>query len=305
MPSVHLRQVEAFRAVMETGSVTRAAEAMRVSQPAVSKLLRHFADDCGFALFERSGGRLVPTPEARQLMIEVERVFGGADRIAAAARAIRERRAGQVTIASFAALAVRFVPRAITPFLAARADVHVSLSSRSSPRIIDLVVAQQVDVGLSLLPVEHPFVTCSELSRFDMLCAVPAAHPLAKRPVIRARDLENVPFVALGREDRSRFAIDHALLADGVRPRVQIETQLAESACAFVAGGLGAALIPPFIAGDFAGQGVVAVPFEPKVSMCVWLLLPSVSRPSRLTLDIVEEIRRALAASQEAGNAQD
>ncbi|HEV7414691.1 MAG TPA: LysR family transcriptional regulator, partial [Tianweitania sediminis] len=61
---MNVRQLEAFQATMETGSVSRAAECLGVSQPAVSKLLRAFSDSCGFGLFVRSGGRLVPTQEA-------------------------------------------------------------------------------------------------------------------------------------------------------------------------------------------------------------------------------------------------
>ncbi len=64
---MNARQLEIFRAIMRNGSLSAAAVALNVSQPAVSKVLRHFESQIGYRLFERSGSRLVPTPEARLL----------------------------------------------------------------------------------------------------------------------------------------------------------------------------------------------------------------------------------------------
>jgi len=81
-----IRQVEAFRALMQRHTVTRAAQTLHVSQPAVSRLLADFEASVGFTLFERQQGRLVPTAEAHVLHEEVERAFVGMDRIAQAAQ---------------------------------------------------------------------------------------------------------------------------------------------------------------------------------------------------------------------------
>ena len=89
-----IRQVEAFRALMQRHTVTRAAQALHISQPAVSRLLSDFESGVGFKLFERQQGRLLPTSEARVLYDEVERAFVGLDRIALAAQQIRAMRRG-------------------------------------------------------------------------------------------------------------------------------------------------------------------------------------------------------------------
>jgi DNA-binding transcriptional LysR family regulator len=72
---MNARQLEVFRAVMRNRSLTAAAEALHVSQPAVSKLLRHFETQIGYKLFERLGGRLVPTAEAQLLYRDADRIF--------------------------------------------------------------------------------------------------------------------------------------------------------------------------------------------------------------------------------------
>lgn len=86
-----IRQIEAFRALMQTRTATRAAAALGVSQPAVSRLLADFEAGVGFALFERRNGRLWPTAHAHALHEEVERAFTGFERVIQAAARWRRR----------------------------------------------------------------------------------------------------------------------------------------------------------------------------------------------------------------------
>ncbi|MGY8669090.1 LysR family transcriptional regulator, partial [Bradyrhizobium sp. UFLA05-109] len=83
------RQVEAFRTVMMTGGITAAADAMNVTQPAVSRLIRDLEEIVEITLFERVASRLVPTAEGTRLFREVERLYLGLDQIAQAAEDIR------------------------------------------------------------------------------------------------------------------------------------------------------------------------------------------------------------------------
>lgn len=295
---MNTRQIEAFKAIMEVGSVTRAAELLNISQPAVSRLLKAFEQNCGFTLFDRIGGRLVATSAAQRLITEVERVFSGVDRIEAVAQSLREGRSGRVTVASFPALALRVLPDALAAHLAEREDVELVLQSRTSRRIGELVTNQQVDLGLSLLPIDHPHVHYEELVRFRMVCVVPAGHPLAGVAVIRPPDLRDLPFVTLGTEDRSRFGIDEVFHEANVHRRIRIEAQMAETACSFVANGLGVAIVPPMVVDAYQDPRIVARCFEPAVKMSVWLLMPTPISPTCATLEIRDRIRQALAVYQ-------
>ena len=87
---MNLRQLEAFAAVMKTGSITQAAQSMHLSQPAVSKLIGDLEHALGFDLFIRArGSALTVTPEAEYFFHEVERSFIGIDALKQAARDIR------------------------------------------------------------------------------------------------------------------------------------------------------------------------------------------------------------------------
>lgn len=295
-----IRQIEAFNAVMELGSVTRAGEALYVSQPAVSKLIGAFEARCGFPLFLRQGGRLVPTPEARQVFVETQRLFSGADRVFHTVRAIRDRRRGEVSIAAFAAISAHLIPAAISPFLAARPDVHFSLFTRTSNSVPEMVQMHRADYGLSLLPASHPTLDSAEFFRMEMICAVRADGPLAARETVTARDLQGLPLIALGRDDRSRPIIDEHFHRAGVMPSTQIEVQIAETACAFVANGGGAAaLVPILIRLGQHDPRLAFRRFEPPLNMPIWLIQSTAETPSRLATSVVGLIREKLKAETE------
>ena len=76
-------EIETFRALMRSGTTGKAAALLGVTQPAISQSLKRLESQAGLGLFQRSGGRLLPTPEAHALMLEVERVFIGMDAIRA------------------------------------------------------------------------------------------------------------------------------------------------------------------------------------------------------------------------------
>jgi DNA-binding transcriptional LysR family regulator len=92
------RQLEAFRYVMLRGSVTGAALALKVSQPAVSRHIRDLEVRSGIKLFERSGNHLLPTPEARLLLAEVERYSYGIQAVSTFAEELRKRRRGMLHV---------------------------------------------------------------------------------------------------------------------------------------------------------------------------------------------------------------
>jgi DNA-binding transcriptional LysR family regulator len=295
---VNIRQLEAFHVVMETGSVTLAGEKLGISQSAVSKLLKSFAESCGFQLFIRSGGRMLPTSDARLLANEVERLFTGTDRIRRLARAVKEHEWGQVTVAAPPALCARFLALVLGPMLGDRNDIHVKLINQPSPRIAELVTAQQVDIGLSVQPFDHPHVTSESILRFAMNCAIPAGHRLAGQDVVCIEDLRNERFVGLARDDCSIMTIDRAFQLQGVQKQVHVEVPLSETACDFVATGTGISIVPPFVGLGYGPEKIVRRPLLPTTAMDVWLLMPGTRPPSLAAQKVADIIREALKPYQ-------
>ncbi|WP_025029285.1 LysR substrate-binding domain-containing protein [Nitratireductor aquibiodomus] len=272
---MNVRQLEAFRAVMQSGTITAAAELLHVSQPAVSKLIANLEASCGYDLFVRRAGRTLPTPEAQQLFGKVDQMFLGVDQIRRASNDIRDQRGGQLTIAAFPALASRNLPRILTGFLAERPHLNVSLRSMSSRRIVESVAAQQIDMGFSILPADHSGIEVQHLHRLQRVCVMPANHRLAGADAIYPHDLRGENFISLSIEDPDRLAIEKVFNDLGIQRKIQIEAQHSDSACAFVANGMGVTIIDPFTPADYSSERIVAKPFLPAAYVNVWLLWPA------------------------------
>ncbi|MEK1931977.1 MAG: LysR family transcriptional regulator, partial [Pararhizobium sp.] len=95
---MNARQLEIFRAIMREGTITAAANALSVSQPAISKVLLHLESQLGYALFDRIGGRLVPTMEAHLLYADVDRVFRQMEALNSLARDVGANKIGLLRI---------------------------------------------------------------------------------------------------------------------------------------------------------------------------------------------------------------
>src|ERR1700754_75544 len=134
-----LRHIEVFHAIMQTGSVTGAARLLNVSQPAVSSVLKHCEARAGIKLFERSGGRLRPTPEAVALFPDVSAIYGRLDAMSRLMQDLAGGRLGSVSLAAAFPIANGYLAKAVASFLQERPGIRVALQSLTSPQVIDRV----------------------------------------------------------------------------------------------------------------------------------------------------------------------
>ena len=295
---MQIRQLEAFRAIMELGSVTRAAAALGVSQPAVSKLLAALTEDCGFELFVRTGNRLEATAEAASLYREVERMFRSVGDIERHAAAIRERRAGQLSIGAFPALATRPLPAALRPFRMAHSDVRLSLIARSGRLLGDLVSADRIDVGIGLMRIDVASIRSELLGSVEAVCAMAPDNALVRKRVIQAEDLDGLPFISLGSEDQARYRVDAAFSAAPIHRDVVIEAHQSEAACAFAASGAGIAVVEPFAAGMFRKDELAVRRFRPRIEFEIWAMTPA-HRPRSLIVEEFIQFMRSFVEGHE------
>ena len=294
MARINSRQVEAFRAVMLTGSVTEAAKLISVTQPAVSRLLRDFQALLKMELFERRGTGLVPTAAATALYTEVERSFVGLERITAAAEEIRGRRTGTLRIAALPALANGYLPRLAGHFLKQRPNLNLAFFGVISPIVIDWVLNNQCDIGFAEIPIAHSGLPSQLLPPLPRVAVLPTGHQLAAKEVLEPRDFEGETFISLSAGSSSRHLIDQAFQRDDVRRVLRVETTLSEIMCGMVSSGLGVAICDPFTAQEFATRGVVARRFVPRIDFEFAAVFPTQRSPSPVALDLVETIRQAL-----------
>jgi DNA-binding transcriptional LysR family regulator len=294
MARINPRQVEAFRAMMLTGSVTEAAKLMAVTQPAVSRLLRDFQALLKMELFERRGSGLVPSAAATALYMEVERSFVGLERITTAAEEIRGRRTGTLRVAALPALSNGFLPRLTGQFLKERPNLNLAFFGVISPIVIDWVLNNQCDIGFAEIPIAHSGLPCERMPALPRVAVLPAGHRLAAKPTLEPRDFEGETFVSLSAGSSGRHLVDQAFNRNDVQRILRVETTLSEIMCGLVASGLGVSICDPYTAREFEGRGLVVRRFLPRIDFEFAAVFPPQRRPSPVALELVETVRRAL-----------
>jgi DNA-binding transcriptional LysR family regulator len=288
MPRVNLRQVEAFRAVMLSGSVTAAAGIMGVTQPAVSRLIRDLQLVLKIPLFDKRGTGLVPTAAATALYTEVERSFTGLDRIAAAAEEIRTRRTGMLRVAALPALSNGFMPRFAGRFLRERPNLDLTLFGVISPLVVDWVLNLQCDLGFAEVPIAHAGLPMVAMPALPRVAVLPEGHRLCANTSLRPRDFEGETFISLTPASPGRHFIDRVFAEQGVSRVLRVETSLSEIMCGLVSSGLGVAVCDPFTAAEFARRGVVARPFLPRIDFEFAAVFPPQRTPSAIAREFVD-----------------
>lgn len=295
--SLSLRQLEIIHAVCRHGSVTAAAAALEISQPAVSMVLRDSARATGFALFSRKQGRLQPTTETQVLLPDLLRMFDGVERIDRLLGDIRDTSVGAVHIAVTPTLADNLLPRAIARFQVALPRIGLTLRTMDNLSVVEAVAQERVDFGLVLTPLGEPAARLVPLCTGALIVVVPPGHALAGRPSVTPQDLAPYPLISFSRNLPLGHLVETAFRRAGVSRRIGLEVNQSSVACALVREGVGVAVIDPFLLTGALDRGVVAIRLMPPTIVTAQALVPregGLSRAATMLLASIRQTSRAL-----------
>lgn len=261
------RQLRAYRALVETGSVTRAAEALNLSQPTISRQISMLEDALGFKLFERLGNnRLVPSSLGERFYHEIEGTLRGIEDIPWIARGIQS--SDQTRIRIFATAPIinaDFFIDAIDRFRQSAPDVQLRLQWSSRRQIEPAVAGRQAEIGLAAGPIDHPALEASPILDGEAVLAVPRDHALAKQTSATLEDLKDEEIVL----DQGRPIIPHQIGPGNEWSLAEpghIDVQMSATALRLVATGNRVAICEPLSYEAFR-QDVAFIPFRPKIAI--------------------------------------
>lgn len=286
-PRLSIRQVEAFRATAQTGSVSRAAERMFVSQPAVSRLITDMEESIGYPLFDR-GRRFQLTAEGSLLYREVQQVFAGLDHIAHCAEEIAAFRMGYLRIASSPALALGLLPPVIRDFQSRHDQVGITSHAYRSQEVINGVSVGHFDIGFAALPINQAGLVQHRFASLPALCMVPRAHRLSAEPFLTPALLAADPIISMGSDVELQIRINEVFEQHGVAPSSLVETNMSVQAALLAHEGLGIAIIDPFTAMAFQHPGLVLKPLHPFAAYEYAMFTSAHNEPSRLARAFIE-----------------
>jgi DNA-binding transcriptional LysR family regulator len=288
---LNLRQIEVFRAIMITGSISGAARLLSVSQPAISRLLAYTEDRLALRLFERVRGRVQPTPEARRLFQEVDQVHQGVVRVNELAEELRERGTGSVRIVASPSVGQALVPDAIARLRERFPDLRVEFEVLTLLEIVAKIVSGRADLGVSILPIDEPTLDTEVLTEGRLTVIMPRDHALARLRVIRPADLAPYPLIGFGPQTPYGDVVGRALALKSAPLRISTVVRFTPVACAMVRAGAGIAVVDEFVLRGRTWPELVSRPLAPKTRVRAHLLTPRFEPLSRTANAFVDILR--------------
>lgn len=261
--------LEAFLAIIESGSFQAAAERLSVSQSAITRRLQKLEAALDTRLFERSTRRLHPTLAARVLQ-------GRAELILAEARGAlhefgdRSRRGSLVTVATVPTLAESMLPAAIAAFESDGQRARISIVDGFAGDAIDATLSGEADFGLGFVGIREPGLRVDVLGEDEFVLVVRRDNPLARRRRIRWREIGDEPLIVPAKGVGNRLLIDHAMAAERLELDWKYQARRSSTTLNLVASGIGVGVLPASALPRHAESPVVAITLtRPRVARTV------------------------------------
>jgi len=297
---MELRQLEAFTAVLSTGSFTGAARLLNRSQPAMTRLVQELESEVGYALFTRNGPRVAPTTQGFLLYEDAERVLSGMRLLERRSKDIARSDTQAIVLAATSALAVGLVPAALRALEAQHGAAPVQLRSASPEQVLEAVLSGAVQLGACSLPLEHRGLHVHWIGQLPCLAALPQDDPLAALERVPLAALAQRRLVTMSNPFRLRHRLDahfsaQADHADRARPAL-IETNSSVNALALVRAGLGVAVLEPLTCHGNPLHGVVLRPLDVDIPFFFGVVTPQARPINALLQALIDGLLAAARA---------
>jgi DNA-binding transcriptional LysR family regulator len=269
----NLADLEAFVAVAELASFRRAAEAVHLSQPALSRRVAKLEEALGVRLFERTTRTVSLTTvgrdfagKARLLLDDLEHTLLGMNEVAAT-------RAGVVTVACVPSAVYYFLPDVIRRYHERYPRIRVRIVDEAANTVLAAVARGEADFGVDFIGTQEPDIEFQPIYKEDFVAACRRDHPLARKRRATWSDLCDYDYMTVGKTSGNRLLIDLALADVERRPMWFYEVRHVSTLLGLVEMGLGVAAVPRLAMPGRGHPTLVSVPLvEPKVTRTLGLI---------------------------------
>jgi DNA-binding transcriptional LysR family regulator len=237
-------QLGYFRAVGRTQNVTRAAEQLGMTQPALSRSLGRLERELAVPLFERAGRNVRMTRYGEAFLPYVERALRELEEGRRELADLSGVEHGIIAFGFLFTLGVEVVPELVRDFKAQQPNVRFDLSQSPAAALERALVAGDLDLCLTSGPVTNPRLAWKRLGDEELILIVPKGHRLAKRRSVRLHEASSDPFVSYKPNTAMRELGDELCRKAGFVPAITFEGEESGTIAGFVAAGLGVAIVP-------------------------------------------------------------
>jgi DNA-binding transcriptional LysR family regulator len=251
--------------------MSAAAQMLRASQPGLSRMIKHLESRLGFLLFDRVRGRLVPTAEANALFLEIEHIHHSIENLE---HIVERLGAGENVVFRLGAspsLGRGFAPELLRSLQDAHPRLIIQFDVLSVEQMTDYLIVGRSEYALTVYGIDHPNLISTRIGVTPLVAVLPAKHSLITRSSLAVRDLTGERLVSFSPDTPHGRAIAEMCERAGLTLNVSTRVRFAETACAFVARGLGVCIVDEQTARDCGFSGLEWVPLKDATVLPVYL----------------------------------
>ncbi|MBA2920212.1 LysR family transcriptional regulator [Sphingomonas sp. MAH-20] len=287
---MNLRHIEIFHAVYVNGSVSAAARALNVSQPSVSKMLRHAESLLGFNLFQRTNGGLVPTEDAHTLFTEVSEIQDRVYALREAGRNLKRGAGGVLRISALPSLALGALPTAVARFMRNHENVKFDLQTVHHDDLLRKLYERETDVAIAYqvppaTPIGNRWLGEGELVLLYREEDMPDAAPSLELDVLRGK-----PFISLAASGPIGALFSQELQRRDLQLDEVVSARTFYIACSLVRQGVGMTVVDNFTAQASLTPGLSMRPLKPRLTFDVQAMFLTNRPPGALACDFLKTL---------------
>jgi DNA-binding transcriptional LysR family regulator len=293
---LNFRQIEVFRAIMLTKTMSGAAKMLDASQPGLSRMIKHLEGRLGFMLFDRVRGRLVATAEANALFREIEHIHHSIENLD---HIVARLGAGENLVFRLGAspsLGRGFAPELLRELQEVHPRLIIQFDVLSVEQMTDYLIVGLGEYALTVYSVDHPNLVSARIGATPLVAVLPAGHRLTSVVPLAVADLVGERVISFAPNTPHGRAIAEMTEKANVTLRVSTRVRFAETACAFVARGLGVTIVDEQSARDSGFPGIVRAPLRAASSMPIYMHRNRVVPRSKVSSTFEVLCRRRAAA---------
>ena len=289
---INIKKLIAFRAVLESSSITGAADKIGLTQSGVSRLITSLEQELDFPLFNRIKGRVQITSRGENFYKEIEPILSGMDQIPTLARQVKQYQYSRLRIITLNSLAHSLIPIALNKFCKKHPHANVSITIKSRNELIHWEGAEHFDVALVSLPFEQRVFKKKAFVSFSAVVAISKNDPLHMKKIISIEDLKNKNLISLDPTGIFQTSLKKKFEEHNIEPIVKIQTTSMLQAAQIVANDIGIAIIDPFIGHIMAKNDILIKPLEPSINFDYAYIWPEGRELSALAKEFIVEITK-------------
>lgn len=292
-----LKKYRALLEVVDSGSLTRAAEKLHYTQPGISHMILSLEEEFGFPLLNRGKNGVTPTAEAEKLLTWMRQIVNGEDKLKETVQQIHGMAVGVIRIGCFYSLSIHLLPAIVAEFTERYPGIELQLYVGEHGELTKWLHEGRVDLALMSLPVPEDF-PFTPLFDDPIYAVLPVGHPLTEREAVTPQELVSYPFIMqyFGSDEDVNRVLDAERLKANVRFRVRGD----EAIQSMVAKGLGVTLAPELVLSHMP-EGLALRPLLPPYHRTLGITLPGTGSAAPALRQLEDFIIRYCAERERRG----